>query len=140
VGPKTGEEFEVTIEKGKTISFKTLAVAADLNKQGLREVFFEVNGQLRTVFIQDKAAIKELHLHPKADKKIRGEVGAPMPGSVMELKVKEGQEVTKGTPLVVLSAMKMEMIVQAPVSGVVEKVHVTKDLKLEAQDLIITIK
>lgn len=68
VGPKTGEEFEVTIEKGKTISFKTLAVAASLNKSGLREVFFEVNGQLRSVFIPDKAAAKELHFHPKAEK------------------------------------------------------------------------
>lgn len=58
VGPKTGEEFEVTIEKGKTLSFKTLAVATDLNKYGRREVFYEVNGQLRSVFIRDRQAAK----------------------------------------------------------------------------------
>lgn len=58
VGPKVGEEFEATIEKGKTLSFKTLAVAADLTKNGLREVFFELNGQLRSVFIRDKEAVK----------------------------------------------------------------------------------
>ncbi len=56
VGPKTGEEFEVTIEKGKTLSFKTLAVATDLNRHGRREIFYEVNGQLRSVFIRDKHA------------------------------------------------------------------------------------
>jgi pyruvate carboxylase len=60
VGPKVGEEFEATIEKGKTLSFKTLAVAADLTKNGLREVFFELNGQLRSVFIRDKEAVKVL--------------------------------------------------------------------------------
>lgn len=58
VGPKVGEEFETTIDKGKTLHFKTLAVAADLTKNGLREVFFEFNGQLRSVFIRDKTAAK----------------------------------------------------------------------------------
>lgn len=61
VGPKVGEEFETTIEKGKTLHFKTLAVAADLTKNGLREVFFELNGQLRSVFIKDKTAAKVLN-------------------------------------------------------------------------------
>lgn len=57
-GPKCGEEFEVTIEKGKTLSFKTLAMADDLTANGEREVFFELNGQLRSVFIRDKEAVK----------------------------------------------------------------------------------
>jgi len=57
-GPKVGETFDVTIEKGKTLSFKTLAVAADLTPNGEREVFFELNGQLRSVFISDKTATK----------------------------------------------------------------------------------
>lgn len=57
-GPKVGEEFEVTIEKGKTLGIKTLAMAEDLTPNGEREVFFEMNGQLRSVFIKDKEAIK----------------------------------------------------------------------------------
>ena len=57
-GPKTGEEFEVTIAKGKTLHVKTMAVAEDLTPNGKREVFFELNGQLRTVFVSDKEAAK----------------------------------------------------------------------------------
>lgn len=57
-GPKIGEEFEVSIEKGKTLNFKTLAMAEDLTAQGEKEVFFELNGQLRSVFIRDKNATK----------------------------------------------------------------------------------
>lgn len=57
-GPKVAEEFDVTIEKGKTLAIKTLAVAEDLTKNGEREVFFEMNGQLRSVFIKDKEAVK----------------------------------------------------------------------------------
>lgn len=50
--------FQVTIEKGKTLGMKALATAADLTKAGEREVFFEMNGQLRSVFIKDKEASK----------------------------------------------------------------------------------
>lgn len=58
IGPKVGEEFDITIEKGKTLGIKTLAIAEDLTPQGEKEVFFEMNGQLRSVLIKDKAAVK----------------------------------------------------------------------------------
>ena len=116
-GPKVGEEFEVTIDKGKTLHIKTLAMAEDLTPMGEREVFFELNGQLRSVFIRDNTAAKELHFQPKADKSVKGSIGAPMPGTVIDLRVKVGDKVEKGQPLAVLSAMKMEMVVQAPFSG-----------------------
>lgn len=48
----------MTIEKGKTLGIKTLALADDLTPSGEREVFFELNGQLRSVFIRDKEASK----------------------------------------------------------------------------------
>lgn len=54
VGPKIGEEFEVTLEQGKTIHIKALAVSEVRSKTGEREVFFELNGQLRSVLIRDK--------------------------------------------------------------------------------------
>ena len=57
-GPKVGEEFEVEIEKGKTLHIKTLAMSEDLTSNGEREVFFELNGQLRSVFIKDNEAAK----------------------------------------------------------------------------------
>lgn len=62
LGPKTGEEFEVKIAKGKTLHVKTLAVAEDLTPTGKREVFFELNGQLRTVHVADATASKALIL------------------------------------------------------------------------------
>ena len=139
-GPKVGEEFEVTIEKGKTLHIKTLAMAEDLTPNGERELFFELNGQLRSVFIKDQEAVKELHVHPKASKSDKSEVGAPMPGSVLDIRVKVGDKVKKGTPIAVLSAMKMEMVVQAPCDGVVESISAAKDMKLEGDDLIAKIK
>ena len=50
--------WQVTIEKGKTLSIKCLALADDLTPSGEREVFFEMNGQMRSVFIKDNEARK----------------------------------------------------------------------------------
>lgn len=140
VGPKVGEEFEVTIEKGKTLGIKTLAMAEDLTENGEREVFFELNGTLRSVFIKDKEARKELHIHPKAEKTNKSQVGAPMPGTVIDVRVKVGDAVEKGTPLVILSAMKMETVVQSPIAGKVKTVDISMGMKLEAEDLLITVE
>lgn len=73
-------------------------------------------------------------------KGVKGSVGAPMPGSVIEVKVKVGDKVEKGQPLIVLSAMKMEMVVQSPVSGTIKKVIAQKDMKVEGDDLIMDIE
>ncbi|XP_026809101.1 pyruvate carboxylase, mitochondrial isoform X2 [Rhopalosiphum maidis] len=139
-GPKVGENFEVTIEKGKTLAFKTLAISEELTANGEIEVFFEMNGQLRSVFIRDNEASKEMHIHPKASKSNKGQVGAPMPGSVMDVRVKVGDKVEKGAPLVVLSAMKMEMVVQSPIAGTVKQIDISVGMKLEGDDLLLSIE
>uniref|UniRef100_A0A4W4E7M5 Pyruvate carboxylase n=1 Tax=Electrophorus electricus TaxID=8005 RepID=A0A4W4E7M5_ELEEL len=126
-GPKIAEEFEVELERGKTLHIKALALG-DLSKAGQREVFFELNGQLRSVLVKDTVAMKEMHFHPKALKDVRGQV-----------KVKQGQTVEKGQPLCVLSAMKMETVVNSPLSGTVAKVYVNVDSSLEGDDLILEI-
>uniref|UniRef100_A0A9J8C7D7 Pyruvate carboxylase n=1 Tax=Cyprinus carpio carpio TaxID=630221 RepID=A0A9J8C7D7_CYPCA len=124
-GPKIAEEFEVELERGKTLHIKALALG-DLNKAGQREVFFELNGQLRSVLVKDTMAMKEMHFHPKALKDVRGQIG-------------QGQQVEKGQPLCVLSAMKMETVVNSPLSGTVAKIYVTADSTLEGDDLILEI-
>lgn len=138
VGSDIGEEFEIEIETGKTLSLKVIAVS-DVNKDGNREVFCEVNGQMRTFFVEDKKETKNITRNPKADKGVKGSVGAPMPGKVVSLRVKEGDIVKKGDPVVVLSAMKMETNVSAPIDGTVQSISVTQDMSVDASDLLLTI-
>lgn len=83
---------------------------------------------------------QEIHVHPKANKSNKSEVGAPMPGTVIDIRVKVGDKVEKGQPLVVLSAMKMEMVVQSPLAGVVKKLEIANGTKLEGEDLIMIIE
>jgi biotin carboxyl carrier protein len=55
-----------------------------------------------------------------------GSLEAAMPGQVISVAVREGDEVTKGQTLVVLEAMKMELRVQAPDAGRVQRVLVVE--------------
>lgn len=56
--------FQVILEKGKTLHIKTLAVSEIRTKTGEREVFFELNGQLRTVIVKDKT-VTTVNLSPR---------------------------------------------------------------------------
>ncbi|MBW3658739.1 MAG: acetyl-CoA carboxylase biotin carboxylase subunit [Actinobacteria bacterium] len=63
------------------------------------------------------------HADPSA---LAGETAftSPMPGAVITVEVAEGDEVTAGTTLMVVEAMKMEHPIKAPVDGTVTAVHV----------------
>jgi 3-methylcrotonyl-CoA carboxylase alpha subunit len=52
-----------------------------------------------------------------------GRLAAPMPGTVVQVLVEAGQQVTRGTGLIVVEAMKMEHTIKAPADGTVGEVH-----------------
>ncbi|KRY37053.1 Pyruvate carboxylase [Trichinella spiralis] len=129
----------VELEKGKSMRIKMLAKSS-LNAEGEREVFLELNGQLRSFLVKDKEASKDDTSHPKADPTVIGSVGAPMPGEVLQIKVKEGDVVKMKTPLIVITAMKMEMIIESPIDGLVKTVFAKPAMKCNAGDLLVLIE
>ncbi|KRZ53411.1 Pyruvate carboxylase 1 [Trichinella nativa] len=139
MGLSNGEEIDVELEKGKSMRIKMLAKSS-LNAEGEREVFLELNGQLRSFIVKDKEASKDDTSHPKADPTVIGSVGAPMPGEVLQIKVKEGDVVKMKTPLIVITAMKMEMIIESPLDGVVKTVFAKPAMKCNAGDLLVLIE
>ncbi|GEQ70388.1 hypothetical protein JCM33374_g4065 [Metschnikowia sp. JCM 33374] len=132
-----GEEMVVDIEQGKTLVIKLLAVGEISKATGTREVFFELNGEMRSVTIEDKKVSVETVSRPKATQP--NEVGAPMAGVVIETRVKKDQEVKKGDPIAVLSAMKMEMIISSPVSGKVGDILIKEGDSVDSGDLITSV-
>lgn len=64
-------------------------------------------------------------------------ISAPMPGLILEVKVKEGQEVDEDEPLLILEAMKMENIISSPRTGVIKKISVKKGEAVEKQHLLL---
>ncbi|KAJ4361533.1 pyruvate carboxylase [Ascochyta clinopodiicola] len=134
--PEIGEEFHVELEKGKVLILKLLAVGPLSEQTGLREVFYEMNGETRTVTVEDQHAAIENVSRPKADPTDSSQVGAPMSGVLVEVRVHDGSEVKKGDPVAILSAMKMEMVISAPHSGKVNNLSVREGDSVDSGDLV----
>ena len=63
-------------------------------------------------------------------------IEAPMPGTVVDVKLKVGDKVTNGTTIAVIEAMKMETNILASVKGTVGKIHVKEGQQVKAGELI----
>lgn len=105
--------MHISIEKGKMLIIRLMAIGAVTEGKGTRDVWFEVNGEVRAVPVEDRSAAVETVSRERATSD-PGSVGAPMSGVVVEVRVKEGQEVRKGDILCVQSAMKASDSVRSP--------------------------
>ena len=66
-------------------------------------------------------------------------VSAPMPGTILDIKVSEGDTVASGDVLLILEAMKMENEIMAPVGGKVVSVNTSKGASVNPGDVLIVI-
>ncbi|WBW70817.1 pyruvate carboxylase Pyr1 [Schizosaccharomyces osmophilus] len=133
--PQMNEEMHVEIEKGKTLIIKFVALGPLNSRTGQREVYFELNGENRHVTIEDNKAATETVTRARADPSNPGHVAAPMSGTIVEIRVKEGSEVKKGDIVAVLSAMKMEIVISAPHSGAVKQLLMQQGDSVNGGDL-----
>ena len=129
------EEIAVDLDAGKTLVIR-LQGTAPAEEEGLVKVFFELNGQPRTLRIE-KAGARVAQARAQADPANPGHVPAPMPGMVVTVSVRAGQPVKLGDPLVSIEAMKMETQVRAERDGVVRAVHVKGGETVSARDLLV---
>jgi len=63
-----------------------------------------------------------------------------MNSTLIDVKLKEGDEVKKGDAVAILSAMKMEMAIKSAVAGTVKRVVLKKGTNVESGDLIVEVE
>jgi biotin carboxyl carrier protein len=68
-----------------------------------------------------------------------GNIVAPMPGKIVEVKVQKGQQVQKDQTLVIIEAMKMQNELNTPLAGVVQEVAVQAGDAVEAEQLVVRV-
>ncbi len=135
-GMEPSEEISVVIEEGKTLLIKLFAVG-EMEADGRIPLLFELNGQSRPVRIEDKSA-NVLHVaRQKADQADENEIGAPLSGKIVKYHVKQGDKVKKEQPLFVIEAMKMQTNIKALNDGVVDKIVISENNRVEAGDLVL---
>jgi biotin carboxyl carrier protein len=94
----------------------------------------------RPLDLEVRRARPELVRKGGAGRRSDGRVKPPMPGKIVEVKVKEGQQVAEGEILCVLEAMKMQNDLKAPLAGRVARVHVADGASVEASTVLIEIE
>jgi len=136
-GLTAGQEIFVEIEKGKTLVIRCLAIG-DTNDRGMVRVFFELNGQPRSIAVPDRIhGAADASLRPKAGADNPLEVGAPMPGVISGINVEAGQTIEAGDVLLSIEAMKMESALHAESAGVVREILVKAGDQIDAKDLLV---
>ncbi len=135
-GIEPGQETSIEIEPGKTLIIKLNAIGK-LQEDGTRTVYFELNGNNRSVVVRDTSVKNSDAFREKADKGNPSHVGAPMPGKVFKVLVKVGDTVKAGDVLMVTEAMKMETNIKAKHDGIVDAVKCKEGDQVEKEDLVI---
>jgi biotin carboxyl carrier protein len=94
----------------------------------------EIGSAIYTTRLTDK--FKKRENWKKPDEK---RIEAIIPGTIQRIMAREGEEVTAGTPLLILEAMKMRNEVLSPLSGKIKKIHVSEGEMVSKSHLLIEI-
>jgi len=93
---------------------------------------------LSEVDLEGNATANKSSKNPKASEP--GHVTTSMPGVIVDVLVKVGDEVEAGTPVIITEAMKMETEIQAPISGKVIEVYISKGDAVNPDEILIAIE
>jgi len=108
-------------------------------KEGKRSVVFGINGKAEQVHdVKDSTGVFVFD-GPMANPSVPGEIASPMPGVIEKILVKEGQTVSAGDTLLVVSAMKMEVKSTAPFAGTVTSLSVAQGARVVEGALLMTV-
>lgn len=139
-GLMEGETAEISIDEGKNL-IVTLIEVGKLLDDGTRNLTFEINGNRRTINLEDKTATVTSKARSQtlfADKNNEKEVGSSIPGQIVKINVKVGDKVKAGDTLFIAEAMKMEANVVANIDGTVKEIFVEVNDSVENGQLLLT--
>ena len=117
------------------VNGKDISVQIERSAKGYRLLYrgAEINAQI----LSPKAAVLSAHMVYKAPADMSKFLLSPMPGLLVKMAVKEGQEVKEGEELVVVEAMKMENSLRAVQDGIVGKISAMEGGSLMVDEIIL---
>jgi biotin carboxyl carrier protein len=124
--------FHILID---TKSYRAEVVRADHSSKSF---LIKINGEQYSVELKDKfdLLLEKMGLTNGTGGKINN-IKAPMPGLIIDLRVKEGDKVMAGDSLLILEAMKMENLIKASGESIVKSVKVKKGDSVEKNQVLI---
>jgi biotin carboxyl carrier protein len=116
-------------------SYSAEVVKAD---EPTKSLSLKINGRIYVVELKDKfdLLLEKMGMNSGVGGKVNN-IKAPMPGLIIDLRVKEGDHVKSGDPLLILEAMKMENIIKASGESTVKSVKVKKGDSVDKNQVLI---
>ncbi len=117
------------------VSYRAELVSID---HKTKVIVLKLNGKKVEVALKDKfdLLLVKLGMDTLATAKMN-EIKAPMPGLILEIQIKAGEEVKKGDPIMILEAMKMENVLKSPGDGLVKAIKVNKGQSVEKNQVLV---
>jgi len=131
-----GKSFEVEVEEVKGVSSASIPAAQESVKA--KSVPDAVKS-VQPVRVEQTKKAEQIISQPGKSESNGASVLAPMPGTVLEVKVNTDDKVSRGQVLVVLEAMKMENEIVAPRDGKIGVLKAVKGSPVKAGDVLLTI-
>lgn len=138
-GMVVGQEMNITMGRGKSQIVRYLG-SSDPHDDNHRTVFFELNGQPRSIKVGDGASAQLRPPQPKAERDNLRHLGAPMPGIISQIMVKVGDRLARGDALMTLEAMKMQTAIRAEADGTLVALSVHLGQQVDAKDLLAVVE
>lgn len=151
---KVNNSFDFEIDKQAILNLDSLKVSdtefhvlqnnisykAEITDANFHQKMYQikVNNNTYTVNIFDEldALIKKMGFEIGVSKKVN-EIKAPMPGLILAILVKIGQEVKEDDALLILEAMKMENVLTSPRDGIIKSIAILKGETVNKNQLLI---
>ncbi len=137
-GLAPNEETILDIARGKSI-IVSLQSVGPVNEDGMRTIFFNLNGQTRNLEVRDQSVAVTRVSNAKADRSNPAHVAAPLQGLLSKVLVQPGEQVARNAPLFVIEAMKMETTITAPQDLTVAALTLEAGTRVQADDLVLTL-
>jgi biotin carboxyl carrier protein len=147
---REGDRFNILLNNQKlpaevVAGYRGTRFTLIVNKKLYNIVFnsdsqISVNEEEYTTEIYDEHVRKLIKASPEASHKKEIVITVPMPGLVIDIEVKEGDQITLGQGLIVVEAMKMQNEIKAPRDGIVKKIFVKKGQIVNSRDKLLIIE
>ncbi|MFC5625997.1 acetyl-CoA carboxylase biotin carboxyl carrier protein subunit [Algoriphagus winogradskyi] len=121
------------ISENKSIEAELISI-----EKATKTIQIKLGNKISSIQLKDRfdLLLEQMGMNNLASQALK-EITAPMPGLILDLKVKPGDEVKKGDVVLILEAMKMENILKSPGDGIVKAVKVSLNQSVEKKQVLI---